>query len=89
MHILILNAGAETFRDGNGKIEMKKQISEKTFVRGIAEALREILVKLSKSQKYSEVYKLTAQRIQIVFTKRSPIYEKFGITAQIRRIISP
>ncbi len=84
-----LNVSTETFRYGNGKIQMKKQISEKTFVSGIAEALREILVKLSKSRKYSGVYKITAQRLQIIITKRSPIYKKFGISTHIRRIVSP
>ena len=84
-----LHADSGSFSYSSGKIGMQKQISEKIFVSGITEALRKILVKLSKSQKYSEVYKMTAQRMQILIEKRAPIYGKFGISTQIRRIVSP
>ena len=84
-----LNASSEVFFYSQGKLAMKTQISEKIFVSGVTEALRTVLIKLSKSEKYAEIYKLTAHRLQTIIEKRSPFYQKYGITPQVRRIVSP
>ncbi|MEZ5344885.1 MAG: hypothetical protein R2681_04935 [Pyrinomonadaceae bacterium] len=83
-----LNPPAEIFSYSKGRIRMRKQTSAKIFISGVAEALRRILLKLSKSGKYSEIYKLTSQRLQVLLNKRASVYERFAITPQIRRIIS-
>lgn len=83
-----LNPDAEMFGYSKGKIQMRKQMSAKIFISGISEALRKILLKLSKSGKYSEIYKLTSHRLQILINKRASVYDQFAITTQIRRIIS-
>ncbi len=83
-----LNPDSEMFTYSKGKIRMRKQMGAKIFISGISEALRKILLKLSKSGKYSEIYKLTSQRLQILVNKRAPVYDRFAITTQIRRIIS-
>ncbi|MCB1023943.1 MAG: hypothetical protein KDB79_06130, partial [Acidobacteria bacterium] len=55
-----LDPNNEVFSYSNGRILMSKQMSAKIFISGISEVLRKILVKLSKSGKYSEIYKLTS-----------------------------
>ncbi len=84
-----LNPSAEIFEYSRGKISMEKQMNPKMFIGGISETLRKILLKLSKSQKYSEIYNVTSNRLQILMKKRDSVYRRFGVENQIRRIVSP
>ncbi len=84
-----LSPVSETFQYANGRILVHKQVNSQIFISGIAESLRRLLVKLSRSQKYADVYKKTSSRLQKLMEKRSTDYDRLFIASQIRRIISP
>ena len=84
-----LKPSAELFSYSNGKLAMRKQVNHRMFMSGVAEALRKILLKLSRSGRYSNTYIETCNRLQTLIQKRSPVYERLSISSQIRRIVSP
>ncbi len=84
-----LNPTAGIFSYSSGTIEMHRQINPKTFIGGISEALRRILLKLARSSKYANTYNATSERLQKLIQNRAVIYEKHDVTMHVRRIVSP
>lgn len=84
-----LNPNSDVFEYHNGKIKMHDQMNAKMFISGISESLRRIMIKLSRSSKYSETYLATSERLQTVIQKRNGYYEKYDVAHQVGRIVSP
>ncbi len=82
-----LNPANDIFEYSNGRIKMTEQINPKIFVSSIMEVLRRILDKLETSHKFFEVHRATSQRILAVMNKRENLYDKFGISNHLKRML--
>ena len=82
-----LSPATKNFEYSNGKITMQEQVNAKLYTAGINEALRRILEKLGANPKFSETYHATTQKINALINHRQPLYEKFFITPQLKKII--
>jgi hypothetical protein len=82
-----LHPTAKIFEYADGKVIMHEQVSPKLFVASIIESLRRILDKLGANTKFSEVYRLTIQKILALISHRQPFYDKFSITPQLKKIV--
>ena len=82
-----LSPATKIFAYSNGKISMKEQVNAKLYAAGINEALRRILEKLGANPKFAETYRATTQKITALINHRKPLYEKFFITPQLKKII--
>ncbi|MEK7723467.1 MAG: hypothetical protein AAB336_03895 [Acidobacteriota bacterium] len=82
-----LHPTAKIFEYADGKVIMHEQVSPKLFVASIIESLRRILDKLGANTKFSEVYRLTIQKILALISHRQSFYDKFSITPQLKKIV--
>lgn len=82
-----LHPTAKIFEYADGKVVMHEQVSPKLFVASIIESLRRILDKLGANTKFSEVYRLTIQKILALISHRQSFYDKFSITPQLKKIV--
>ncbi len=82
-----LHPADKTFEYLDGKITMTEQVSAKLFVASINEALRRILDKLGANPKFAEVYRNTTQKILALINQRQTFYDKFSITAQLKKVL--
>lgn len=82
-----LHPSARNFEYKDGKVLMNEQVVAKLFVAGIIESLRRILDKLGSNPKFTEVYRLTTQKLIALISHRQPFYDKFSITPQLKKIL--
>lgn len=82
-----LHPTAHIFEYTDGKITMHEQVSAKLFTASIMESLRRILDKLGANPKFSEVYRLTTQKILALISHRQSFYDKFSMTPPLKRIV--
>ena len=82
-----LHPSANNFGYKAGKVTMQEQVNAKLFVTSIIESLRRILDKLGTNPKFAEVYRQTVQKILAVINQRKPLYDKFSITQQLKKIL--
>lgn len=82
-----LHPAAKNFEYKDGKVLMSEFVVSKLFVAGIIESLRRILDKLGSNPKFTEVYRLTTQKLLALISHRQPFYDKFSITPQLKKIL--
>lgn len=82
-----LHPAAKNFEYADGKVVMHEQVVAKLFVAGIIESLRRILDKLGSNSKFTEVYRLTTQKLLALISHRQPFYDKFSMTSQLKKIL--
>lgn len=82
-----LNPDSNIFVYKNGKIAMSEQTSTKLFVASIVEILQRILDKLGSIPKFSSAYRLATKNILTLIEHRKPIYDKFFITEQLKKVV--
>lgn len=82
-----LHPTAKIFEYAEGKVVMHEQVSAKLFVASIIESLRRILDKLGANPKFTEVYRITTQKILALTNHRQSFYDKFSITPQLKKIL--
>lgn len=82
-----LHPSGKIFEYQTGKILMHEQVSAKLFVASIIEALRRILEKLGKHQKFSEIYRTTTQKILALLHQRQSFYDKFLMTSPLKKVL--
>jgi hypothetical protein len=82
-----LNPDSNIFVYKNGKIAMREQASPKLFVASIVEILQRILDKLGSIPKFSPAYRLATKNILTLIQHRKPIYDKFSITEQLKKVV--
>lgn len=70
-----------------GRISVTDMPSAKMFVAGVMEALRKILDKLAAHPKLREVHRFTGQKLTALAGQRSEYYRKYGIEAQLKRML--
>ncbi len=82
-----LHPSGKTFEYQTGKVLMREHPSSTLFVTSIIEALRRILEKLGANPKFAEVHRSTTQKILTLINHRKPLYDKFSITIQLKKIM--
>jgi hypothetical protein len=82
-----LNPDSNVFVYKNGKITMREQASAKLFVASIVEILQRILDKLGSIPKFAPAYRLATKNILTLIDHRKPIYDKFSITEQLKKVV--
>lgn len=82
-----LHPSAKIFDYAEGKITMSEQVSAKLFVASMIESLRRILDKLGANPKFTEVYRLTTQKLLALINHRQNFYDKFSMTLQLKKIL--
>lgn len=82
-----LHPSAKIFDYAEGKITMSEQVSPKLFVASMIESLRRILDKLGANPKFTEVYRLTTQKLLALISHRQNFYDKFAMTLQLKKIL--
>jgi hypothetical protein len=81
------NQNEEKFSYSNGKVTLSEKVGSRLFVSSIIESLRRIIEKLGANPKFAVVYRETVQKLLALINQRKPLYDRFGMTAQLKRII--
>jgi hypothetical protein len=82
-----LHPSEGVFEYAEGKVAMRERVSPKLFVASMIESLRRILDKLGANPKFSEVYRLTTQKLLALINHRQSFYDKFAMTSQLKKIL--
>jgi len=82
-----LHPSGKIFEYQTGKVLMHEHPSSALFVTSLIEALRRILEKLGANPKFAEVYRAATQKILALINHRKPLYDKFSMTIQLKKIL--
>ena len=82
-----MNQSEDKFSYSNGKVTLSEKVGSRLFVSSIIESLRRIIEKLGANPKFAVVYRDTVQKLLALINQRKPLYDRFGMTAQLKRII--
>lgn len=82
-----MNQSEDKFSYSNGKVTLSEKVGPRLFVSSIIESLRRIIEKLGANPKFAVVYRETVQKLLALINQRKPLYDRFGMTAQLKRII--